>query len=102
MRGGVMRMKDIGTVKLKDIKDLTKLTEYGFIEDPANCEVGDHYYHSNNYYLWVNGDFRITVNTHDGHVDVLCLADESGLYTMFYLKPLYDLFASGLIEIQNI
>lgn len=88
------------TVKLKKGIGLDKLFAFGFEEDQANCEKGDTYYHLNNYYVQ-KGDFRITVSTISGHVDILCLAKESGLYNMFDLTPLFDLMTSGLVEIED-
>lgn len=88
-------------VRLKKDVPFKTLKEYGFVEDDANCEPGDHYYHGNNYYL-EKGDFRITVNMHDRHIDILCLAKETGVHNIFEVKPLFDLFTSGLVEVPNL
>ncbi len=89
-------------VRLKKEVDIETLSNYGFIKDPANCEdEGDTYYHLNNYYLQIGSDFRITVNTIDRHIDILCLAKESVLYNMFNLKPLFILFETGYVELIN-
>lgn len=86
-------------IKLKDDVDFKILKTFGFQEDEANCEFGDSYYHLNNYYIQVNKDFRITVNTNNRHIDILCLAEEHGLYNIFNLKPLYDLISIGITEV---
>jgi len=90
----------MGFIKLKDDIDFGKLEALGFIEDPANCEPGDTYYHLNNYYLQI-GDFRITVSTISRHIDILCLVREVGLHNIFNLKPLYDLISSGMVELPK-
>lgn len=86
-------------MRLKEDVEFKNLVDFGFEEDPANCEKGDHYYHLNNYYTQVGKDFRVTVNMIDRHIDVLCLAKESGLHNMFNVKPLFDLFSNGLVEV---
>ena len=88
-------------IKLKDGVGFNKLIEYGFEEDPVNCKKGDTYYHLNNYYIQVNDTFRITVNMLDRHIDILCLVNESGLYNIFNLKPLYQLITNGLVEVYS-
>ena len=88
-------------IKLKKDVDFKQLIAFGFEEDSANCEPGDHYYHLNNYYAQVGRNFRITVNMLDGHIDVLCLANESGLHNIFNIKPLFDLLTSGLVEVYK-
>lgn len=85
-------------VKLKDDVDFEKLKEFGFEEDPNNCEVGDHYYHLNNYYIQVGEDFRVTVNMLNRCIDVLCLPKVTSVYNMFNVTPLFDLMTSGLVE----
>lgn len=85
-------------IKLKDGIDFKELVKYGFEEDPVNCEKGDTYYHLNNYYIEI-GDFRITVNILDRHIDILCLVSEGGLYNIFNLKPLYQLIIDDMVEI---
>lgn len=88
-------------IRLKDDVDFGKLNEFGFEEDSANCEKGDHYYHLNNYYIQVGKDFRVTVNMLDRHIDILCLTSETGLHNMFNIKPLYDLISFGLTEVYK-
>lgn len=89
-------------VRLKKEVNIKVLHNYGFIKDPANCEdEGDTYYHLNNYYLQTGDNFRITVNTFDGHIDILCLAHESVLYNMFNLEPLFELFEAGYVELVS-
>lgn len=87
------------SIKLKKEVDFKELIQFGFEEDPSNCDAGDHYYYMNNYYVQVGKDFRVTINMHDRHIDVLCLASEPGLHNMFNIKPLYDLLSSGLVEV---
>jgi hypothetical protein len=86
-------------VKLKDEVNFEKLTDFGFVEDDSNCEKGDVYYHLNNYYVQAGKDFRVTVNILDRHIDVLCLAQETGVHNIFNVKPLFELLTSGLVEI---
>ncbi|ASJ54840.1 hypothetical protein BP422_15465 [Brevibacillus formosus] len=88
-------------IKLKDGINISRLTDHGFSEDPANCEVGDTYYHLNNYFAEI-GDFRVTVSTISGHVDILCLTKESGLHNMFDLSPIANLFSSGLVVVEEV
>ena len=89
-------------IKLKDDVDFEKLKELGFEPDPANCDhPADHYYHLNNYYAAVGENFRVTVNTVNRSVDVLCLAGSAGLHNMANIKPLFDLLSSGLVEAQK-
>lgn len=85
-------------IRLKDSVPFQKLIELGFVEDPVNCEEGDHYY-LNNYYFSVTEEFRITVNLLSRHIDVLCLPKDTGLHNMFNLKPLHDLLINGLVEV---
>lgn len=86
-------------VRLKKGINIEALRNYGFIEDPQNCEdEGDTYYHLNNYFLQLGSDFRITVSTNDGHIDILCLAKESALHNVFNLSPLFELFEAGYVE----
>lgn len=92
---------ELAYIKLKDFIDFKKLEEFGFQEDPANCEPGDHHYHMNNYFIQIDDHFRITVNMIDRHIDVLCLAEEKSLYNIFNLKPLFDLIASDLVEVVD-
>jgi hypothetical protein len=94
-----MEDEDMEHIRLKKEVDFKKLIEFGFEEDQANCEIGDHYYHLNNYFVQVGKEFRVTVNILDRHIDVLCLASEPGLHNMFNIKPLYDLLSSGLVEV---
>lgn len=37
-------------MRFKDNIDFSEHIKYGFIEDEANCEYGEYYYSSNNYY----------------------------------------------------
>lgn len=86
-------------IKLKDDIEFKKLKKYGFFEDEVNCEEGDHYYHLNNYYIEI-GNFRITVNMIDRHIDILCLSNETGVHNIFNLKPLYDLIVNNMVEVR--
>jgi len=88
-------------IKLKNDIDFTELDKFGFMEDPTNCEPGDHYYHLNNYYNQI-GDFRITVNTHSRRIDILCLARKAELYNIYNLKPLYDLISGGMVVVGEV
>jgi len=86
-------------IKLKDNINLNKLAQYGFIEDPTNCEhPEDHYYHLNNWFCQINNEFRITVNTNNRHIDILCYVEETGLFNIFNLKPLYNLIKDNMVE----
>ena len=83
---------------INDTIDFYQLSKYGFTEDPVNCEhPEDHYYYLNNWF-WQHGDFRITVNTLDRKLDILCLAKNRELYNIYDFDVLYDLFKDGLVE----
>ena len=83
---------------IKNSIEFNQLTKYGFTEDPANCECSeDHYYHLNNWF-WSYKDFRITVNTLNRSLDILCLAKDRELYNIYNFDVLYKLFEDGLVE----
>lgn len=83
---------------IKDTVNFNQLSEYGFVEDEANCnDPEDHYYYLNNWYCQ-NGNFRITVSTLSKRLDILCLAKDRELYNIYDFDVLFDLFNDGLIE----
>lgn len=89
-------------IKLKDSVNIDELTKFRFNKDPANCEdEEDHYYWLNNYFYDMD-EWRITVNTVDRHIDILCLCKESGLHNIFNLKPLFDLISNNMVEVNLI
>lgn len=86
-------------MKLKDNIPLERLSDYGFIKDPVNCDhPEDTYYHLNNYYIQIHDNFRITVNMFSKRIEILCLSDGQGVENTSNLDVLYDLFADDLIE----
>lgn len=89
-------------MKLKDNIDFSELIKYGFIEDGANCEHGEHYYSSNNYYYefeeTFGADFRLVVNAHDRKFEILSLSKDGGLTQLLDLDIILKLFKDGLIE----
>lgn len=86
-------------IKLKDDVPFHILTRFGFEEDSANCEPGDHYYHLNNYYIQINNEFRITVYMTNRCIDILCLPSDTCVHNIYNIKPLFDLISNGLVEI---
>lgn len=89
-------------MKLKDSIDFSELIKYGFVEDGANCEHGDHYYGSNNYYYEFEesfgAEFRLVVNVHDRKFEILSLSKNEGLMQLLDLDIILKLFEDGLIE----
>lgn len=87
-----------GFVRLKKNVSIEELKSFGFEPDPVNCELGDTYYHLNNYYVPIGDSFRVTISIHGGQVDILCLSQTGQLENMYDLKLLYDMFSSDMFE----
>lgn len=89
-------------MKLKQDISFEKLEEYGFIEDPSNCEFGDTYYGTNNYFYEFKqsygAEFRLTVNMHTKEFEILAMAEEYGLIQLCDLDIIVKLIKDGLIE----
>ena len=89
-------------MKLKDNIDFKKLEKYGFIEDPNNCEEGEHYYGENNYYYefksCYSAEFRLVVNIHTRKFEILAMAKNTGLLQLCDLGVIVELMKDGLIE----
>ncbi|EGT3606780.1 hypothetical protein FKF97_10275 [Clostridium perfringens] len=89
-------------MKLKDNVDFKELEKYGFIEDPVNCEFGDTYYGSNNYFYEFKqsygAEFRLTVNMHTRYFEILAISEEYGLIQLCDLDIIVKLIKDGLIE----
>ncbi len=89
-------------MKLKDNIDFKELEKYGFIEDPANCEPGEHYYSSNNYYYAFTNCYgtesRLTVNIHTREFEILTMSEEYGLIQLCDLDMIVKLIKDGLVE----
>lgn len=88
-------------MKLKESVEFKELEKFGFIEDPANCEVGDTYYQENNYYYEFNGsygaEFRLVVNLYDREIKLLALSKERGLIELYNLNIFKELIENNLI-----
>lgn len=83
-------------LKLNPDHTLEKLTEYGFIEDAANVEPGDHYYSTNNHYLTDEGGrFRLVVNHLEGKVELLHRGND-GLDSFEHLDTLATLISDSV------
>ncbi|MDM0587746.1 hypothetical protein QTH25_13295 [Clostridium perfringens] len=89
-------------MKLKDNIDFKELEKYGFIEDPDNCEEGEHYYGENNYYYEFKGcysaEFRLVVNIHTREFEILTMSEEYGLIQLCDLDMIVKLIKDGLVE----
>lgn len=89
-------------MKLKDNIDFKELEKYGFIEDPANCESGEHYYDNNNYYYAFTNCYgaegRLTVNIHTREFEILIMAEEYGLIQLCDLDIIVKLIKDGMVE----
>ena len=89
-------------MKLKDSVDFKELEKYGFIEDPNNCEEGEHYYGENNYYYefksCYSSEFRLVVNIHTRKFEILAMAKNTGLLQLCDLDIIMELMKDGLIE----
>lgn len=86
-------------LKLKDHVPFDALLPYGFIEDPANCEPGDHYYHMNNhYYDGGTNTFRLVVEHLDRRVSMLHRGADD-LRQFDDLSVIAKLTADGLVDI---
>ena len=88
-------------IKLKDCVSFDDLIKYGFVEDEANCEAGDTYYHLNNWYTQI-GNFRVTINIHSRHIDILCLPKDRVIHNMYNLSVIYRLITDGLVDLTSI
>jgi len=87
-------------MKIKKDVPLSTLLDFGFIEDPVNCDhPEDTYYHLNNYYIQIHDHFRITVNIFSKQIEILYLSNSDGLSNTSNLDILYELFVNNLIEI---
>lgn len=90
-------------MKLKKDIEFNKLKLYGFIEDEANCEEGDHYCDSNNYYYEFNNSygarFRLVVNILTREFGLLALSEEVGLIQLYELDIFVSLIRDELVEI---
>jgi hypothetical protein len=75
-------------VKLKDHVDFIQLEKFGFIKTESN------------YFLRI-GDFQIIVDTDDRRLNILFLANAKGVHHIPDIKPIFELFTSGLVEIPN-
>lgn len=88
-------------LKLKDHVPFDALLPYGFIEDPANVEPGDHYYSTNNHYYDGGTDtFRLVVEHVDRRISMLHRGD-AGLNQFDDLSVIAKLTADGLVGIVN-
>jgi len=77
-----------------------KLKDYGFEEDLANCEVGDHYYHGNNYY-YQDKNFRIVINMHCKTIEIMCLPEDTCVNNNYkILNKIVELTNDGLIDLE--
>lgn len=89
-------------MKLKDNIKFDELLKYGFVEDEANVEEGDHFYGTNNYYYKFKNsygaEFRLVVNIHSREVEILALARETGLLQLCDLDIFVELIKKGVVE----
>lgn len=89
-------------MKLKQGVSFEELEKCGFVEDPVNCEFGDTYYGSNNYFYEFKqsygAEFRLVVNMHTGEFEILAMTGEYGLIQLCDLDIIVKLIKDGLIE----
>ena len=88
-------------LKLKNHVPFDALLPYGFIEDPANVEPGDHYYSTNNHYYDGGTDtFRLVVEHVDRRISMLHRGTDD-LNRFNDLSVIAKLTADGLVGIVN-
>ena len=85
-------------LKLKENIPINILENYGFEEDPNNCEhPEDHYYWLNNWFNQITPEYRITVSTIDRHIEILSLG-EAGLRNTRNIEVLYKMIKDDIID----
>jgi len=88
-------------LRLKEYIPIERLSDYGFEEDPNNCEhPEDHYYWLNNWFNQITPEYRITVSTIDRHIEILSLGDE-GLRNTHNIDVLYKMFEDDIISMKE-
>jgi hypothetical protein len=91
---------------VRDSINLEELMGYGFDADTGNCEEGDHYYSTNNWFCQIHEEFRIVINEHSRFIEMFYRCEDAQYAMVAHntdnLTVLLDMLVGGLIEVVEV